>query len=155
MQNQREQTKEVLTEHVREAKAVSARTDAAASREHALVNQLSARGEEVAALRKQLALVAEEMETWRENGMALNAEVEARERTRDADAGKLAVMANKARMHEETAQVLRAQLAKMDARECAPCCCTPDGAGPAGAVVLQCFAGENVPTVELLTQWCT
>eukprot|EP00892_Ulva_mutabilis_P009660 jgi/Ulvmu1/7066/UM033_0126.1 len=114
---QREQAQEVLNEHARETKAAAARSDAAASRELTLTTQLSARGEEVAALREQVALVAEEMEAWRANGKALTAQVDAAERARAADAGKLSVAMNQARMHEETAQALRAQLAKMGANE--------------------------------------
>lgn len=125
---------EVVSDHVRESKAASARTDAAASRERTLSTQLSAREEEVAALREQLSLVAKEMETWRENGKALNAKVDAVQRARDADAGKLAVAAKQARMHEDAAQTLRVQLLKMGEKECGPY----DGGGAAVPALPTC-----------------
>lgn len=112
---------EAVSDHVREGKAASARADTAASRERTLSTQLSAREEEVAALREQLSLVAKEMEAWRENGKGLNAKVDVMQRARDADAGKLAVAANQARMHEEAAQTLRMQLLRMGEKECGPC----------------------------------
>lgn len=120
LQNQKDQVQEAVSVHVREAKAAAAGTETAASRERNLTTQLSAREEEVTALREQILLVAKEMDTWRSSGKALNAQLEAAQRARDAEAGKLTVAANQARMHEEAAQMLRTQLAQMGEKECAP-----------------------------------
>jgi septal ring factor EnvC (AmiA/AmiB activator) len=122
LQAQRDTMQDALKGHAQESKAVSAAAATQAGRAKLLNTQLAARDEELQALQSQLAVVESEVHDWRAQGAQFATQLEAAERANQAQAHKLTVLATQARMREEDADALKAQLAMLEAAQCAPPC---------------------------------